>query len=86
MSTAEQLSMAAGLGAVIRAQRSVRVSFCRSPYKKPMLDKIFTLAQFPPSNCNVQPWVPHVVSGHTLARLRPALPEAGIPTSKGVKD
>ena len=35
------------------------------------------LAQRAPSNCNVQPWVPHVVSGEALHRLRDELVQAG---------
>jgi hypothetical protein len=42
-----------------------------------VLNEVFELAQWAPSNCNVQPWVPHVVSGPALARLRDALVIAG---------
>jgi len=36
------------------------------------------LAQCAPSNCNVQPWNPHVVSGEKLRQLREALVAAGM--------
>ena len=43
-----------------------------------ILREVFELAQWAPSNCNVQPWTPHVVSGETLRELRAALVEAGM--------
>ena len=42
------------------------------------LREVFALAQLSPSNCNVQPWIPHVVSGPALRRLSDALVEAGM--------
>ena len=43
-----------------------------------MIREAFELAQWAPSNCNVQPWTPHVVSGEALAKLRAALVDAGM--------
>ena len=40
---------------------------------EPLMRDLFTLAQCAPSNCNVQPWSPHVVSGPSLAALRERL-------------
>lgn len=57
-------------------RRSVR-GFLAREVPQPMLDEVFAVAQRAPSNCNVQPWVPHVVSGDALKRLSAALVEAG---------
>ena len=65
----------------IRSRRSVR-GFLPNEVPDSSLNDVFQLAQFTPSNCNVQPWLPHVVSGQTLLRLREALVKAasnGIP-------
>jgi nitroreductase len=61
----------------IRRRRSVR-GFLSDELPEPLLREIFELAQRAPSNCNVQPWIPHVVSGATLWRLREALVAAGM--------
>jgi nitroreductase len=60
----------------IRLRRSVRGYLNRELPEK-LLHEVFELAQCAPSNCNVQPWVPHVVSGPALRRLRQDLVEAG---------
>jgi nitroreductase len=60
----------------ILQRRSVR-GFLPDEVPQATLDEIFALAQRAPSNCNVQPWVPHVVSGAALKRLREALVDAG---------
>lgn len=59
----------------ICTRRSVR-AFLPDEVPQPVLDEVFGLAQWAPSNCNIQPWVPHVVSGVSLQRLRVALVEA----------
>lgn len=59
----------------IRHRRSVR-GFLPQEIPQTTLDEVFTLAQWAPSNCNVQLWVPHVVSGPVLQRLRQALVQA----------
>ena len=61
----------------IRRRRSVR-AFLPDPLPEATLREVFALAQWAPSNCNVQPWTPHVVSGETLKRVREALVEAGM--------
>ena len=61
----------------IRLRRSVR-GFLPREVPEATLREVFALAQHAPSNCNVQPWVPHVVSGDTLRRLRDALVAAGV--------
>lgn len=60
----------------ILERRSVR-GFLPREVPQSTLDEVFAVAQRAPSNCNVQPWVPHVVSGDTLRRLSAALVEAG---------
>jgi len=51
-----------------------------SPPDKPVTDEllktIFTQAQLSPSNCNVQPWQIHVVSGTAKDTLKDKLLEA----------
>ena len=61
----------------IRLRRSVR-GFLPDELPEKTLREVFELAQWSPSNCNVQPWTPHVVSGEALARLRGALVAAGM--------
>lgn len=60
------------LDQAIRSRRSVR-GFLPEEVPQPVLDEVFKLAQWAPSNCNIQPWLPHVVSGAALQRLREAL-------------
>lgn len=61
----------------IRRRRSVR-GFLPDEVPEATLKEVFALAQLAPSNCNVQPWVPHVVSGGALRKLSAALVEAGM--------
>ncbi len=61
----------------IRRRRSVR-GFLPGEAPEAVIREAFELAQCAPSNCNVQPWTPHVVSGETLAKLRAALVDAGM--------
>jgi nitroreductase len=61
----------------IRRRRSVR-GFLPEEVPEPALREVFELAQLAPSNCNVQPWISHVVSGDALRRLSAALVEAGV--------
>ena len=65
------------LDEAIRLRRSVR-GFLPREVPEATLHEIFALAQCAPSNCNVQPWTPHVVSGEKLQRLRDALVAAGM--------
>jgi nitroreductase len=61
----------------VRRRRSVR-GFRAEEVPEAILREAFELAQWAPSNCNVQPWTPHVVSGEALKRLRDALVDAGM--------
>ena len=67
---------AMAVDAAIRERRSVR-GFLDREVPAELLEEIFELAQRAPSNCNVQPWVPHVASGEALQRLRDELVQAG---------
>ena len=58
--------------ALMRARRSVR-GFTDQPVPADLLEAIFATAQQAPSNCNVQPWVVHVVSGGSADAMRAAL-------------
>jgi len=60
------------LDALLRARRSVR-GFRPDPVPAETLRAIFTMAAQAPSNCNVQPWIVHVVSGATVERMRERL-------------
>jgi nitroreductase len=64
------------LADAIRRRRSVR-GFLAEEIPEPALREAFELAQLAPSNCNAQPWTPHVVSGAALKRLSAALSAAG---------
>lgn len=63
------------LDRLLRERRSVR-GFRPDPVPPALIDHVFGMAQFAPSNCNVQPWVSHVVSGAAAERMRDALHEA----------
>lgn len=67
---------AMGVDQAIRQRRSVR-GYLDRELPETLLHEIFELAQWAPSNCNVQPWVAHVVSGAALRRLRQDLVDAG---------
>jgi nitroreductase len=61
----------------IRRRRSVR-AFLPDEVPEAILRSALELAQLAPSNCNAQPWTPHVVSGEALMRLRADLVDAGM--------
>ena len=68
----DQDSLGRALERIVSALRSVR-AFLPDPLPRPLLERLLTIAGKAPSNCNAQPWVTHVVSGETLARLRAAI-------------
>ncbi|GAB5500211.1 MAG: nitroreductase [Pseudohongiellaceae bacterium] len=53
----------------IYTRRSVR-GFLDKPVPDEVLERIFTIAQQAPSNCNVQPWKAYIASGELKDRLR----------------
>jgi nitroreductase len=61
---------------VIRQRRSVR-GFLPKEVPDAVLREVFELAQQAPSNCNVQPWMIHVVSSEAGRQLRDKLLAAG---------
>lgn len=67
-------SLALAIDQIITARRSVR-GFLSTAVPQDTIEKIFTLAQRAPSNCNTQPWITHVVSGEKLDILRQKMPE-----------
>lgn len=70
-----------GIEEVIALRRSVR-GYLPEEVPESIIGEIFELAQAAPSNCNIQPWISHVLSGdslRTLGRDMVAASEAGIP-------
>jgi nitroreductase len=70
-----------GIEEVIALRRSVR-GYLPQEVPESTIQEIFELAQAAPSNCNIQPWIAHVLSGdslRTLGREMVAASEAGIP-------
>ncbi len=57
---------------MVSSRRSVR-AFVPDPVDQKLIGKIFALAASAPSNCNTQPWLPHVVSGAKRDLIRDAL-------------
>ncbi|WP_242124247.1 nitroreductase [Sphingobium sp. Sx8-8] len=57
---------------IMRERRSIR-GFLPDPVPDALLRHILETAQLSPSNCNVQPWVVHIVSGAEAERVRAAL-------------
>jgi nitroreductase len=62
------------LSNLLKKRFSVR-AFLDKPVSEKILQKIFTDAQLSPSNCNVQPWRIHVVSGAKKDELKDKLVE-----------
>lgn len=60
------------LDELMRARRSVR-GFLDCPVAPDLLRDVFATAQQAPSNCNVQPWIVHVVSGASAEKMRTML-------------
>lgn len=60
---------------IIRARRSVR-GFRPDALSDGLITEIFDLARWAPSNCNVQPWAVHLVSGARLRALGAELTQA----------
>lgn len=60
---------------LVRARRSVR-GFLPEPVDTAVIDAALATALWAPSNCNVQPWAVHLVSGPRLRALGAALTRA----------
>ena len=57
---------------LVRARHSVR-GYRPDPVDPAVIDAAFATALWAPSNCNVQPWSVHLVSGQRLRRLGQAM-------------
>lgn len=68
--------MAFDLDETIRARRSVRGFLTDRPVPREVVLEALRLAQWAPSNCNVQPWRVFLASGAARDRVRTALLEA----------
>lgn len=64
--------MTMSLDESLTKRRSVR-GYKPEPVPDALIQEVFTLAQAAPSNCNIQPWISHVVSGAALAKLCEAM-------------
>ncbi|WP_415392100.1 nitroreductase family protein [Paracoccus sp. SJTW-4] len=65
----------------VAGRRSVR-GYLPDEVPQDRLRELLALAQMAPSNCNIQPWITHVLSGPSLRSLGDkmvAAAEAGIP-------
>lgn len=71
-SVEESLDMT--LEQAIQKRRSVR-GFLDKPVPPEVMEKVFTLAQLAPSNCNIQPWKVFVASGETRDRMQQKMVE-----------
>lgn len=83
--TTEQDHAMASLDDVIRSRRSARAFLAREIPEATLRD-VFELAQMTPSNCNAQPWIPHVVSGASADALRQKLYTAAQADRHGAPD
>ncbi|MCX2976135.1 nitroreductase [Candidatus Marimicrobium litorale] len=59
---------------IVAGRRSLR-AFLPQQADSATLEKVFSVAQQAPSNCNTQPWVTHVASGEKLESLRAEMPD-----------
>ena len=64
------------LDKTIRERRSVRGFFSDRPVPREVMREVLDLAQWAPSNCNVQPWRVFIASGPARDRLRTAMMDA----------
>jgi nitroreductase len=67
------------------SRRSIR-DFKSEPVDKKVLEAVFDLAQWAPSNCNSQPWEVCVASGKSCERLRTNITEAAFKGEIGDMD
>ncbi|MEH6550988.1 MAG: nitroreductase [Pseudomonadales bacterium] len=85
MDFAEQLHNSMPVEVAIRNRRSVR-GFKPDAVSEKLLERLFTLSQWAPSNCNTQPWRSFVVSGDTLQSLRQKIHNAVVTGEAMVPD
>jgi nitroreductase len=70
---------------VVHARHSYR-GFLPKAVDTKTLKEVFELANWAPSNCNVQPWHVHIVSGEACNRLRQKMQAAAIENPNGNSD
>ena len=70
---------------VVHARHSYR-GFLPKAVDGKTLKEVFELANWAPSNCNVQPWHVHIVSGEACNRLRQKMQAAAIENPNGNSD
>ena len=73
------------LDRLLQARRSVR-GFRADPVPDALIERVFAMAAFAPSNCNVQPWVAHVVAGDAAKRMRTLLHETAAAGTRPAPD
>ena len=62
---------------IIRARKSVR-AFKSELVPSELLERVFDMACWAPSNCNTQPWTIHLLSGKRVADLGQIIAKAAI--------
>jgi len=70
---------------VVKARHSYR-GFLPKAVDEKTLKEIFELASWAPSNCNVQPWHVHVLSGDACNSMREKMKEAALENPSGNPD
>lgn len=65
-------SLADEFDQMVASRRSIR-AFLPAPVDVDTLEKVFSIANYAPSNCNTQPWQSYVVSGAKRDAMRDAL-------------
>ena len=66
------LDLAHEFGDLVRSRRSIR-AFLPDRIEPDLLNEIFSVASYAPSNCNTQPWLVHVLSGVSRNSMSEAL-------------
>lgn len=82
LTPADTSALSISLEDAIRSRRSVR-GYLPTAVPESTLKAVFELAQWAPSNCNVQPWQVYVASGEARNELRRRMME-GVSTGKAM--
>jgi nitroreductase len=72
-------------GRLMHERRSIR-GFLPDPVPEALLRSVLECAQRAPSNCNVQPWVVHIVRGKAAEQMRKALHDRALSGAKPSPD
>ncbi len=57
---------------IVSSRHSTR-AYLPAEVPQALLDKVFDIAQWAPSNCNTQPWLTHIASGDVRDKLAGAM-------------